>query len=41
MTVAFAHDHVAATGHGRNNVTRLDGQDLVGIAVEQQQRFAA
>ena len=35
MTIAFTHHHFTDTRHGGDDLTRFEGQDLIGIAMEQ------
>ena len=41
MSITFADDDVSTARHRRDDMTRLDRQDLVTVAVEQQEWFAA
>lgn len=38
MTIALAGDHLTTSRHGRDDLARLDRQDLVVVPVEEQQR---
>jgi len=40
MTVTFTHDHFSDSRHCGDHMTRLDRQDLIGIAMKEQKWFA-
>lgn len=41
VTIALTHDEFAVAGHGGNDLARFEREDLVGVAVEQEQRSTA
>lgn len=41
MAISFAHHDITAPRHGGNDLTRFERKNLVGVAVEEEQRSAA